>query len=58
MSPSSHSFTCEMITATSSILNFIFDNPKGGWMLVGVSAIIFIIAAVFYKKERRTRNDT
>ena len=36
-----------------AIMNFIFDNPKGGWMLAGVSAIIFIIAAVLYKKERR-----
>ena len=53
MNPSSHSFTCGMITTTSSILNFIFDNPKGGWMLVGVSAIIFIIAAILYRKERR-----
>lgn len=53
MNPSSHSFTCGIITTISSILNFIFDNPKGGWMLAGVSAIIFIIAAVFYKKERR-----
>jgi hypothetical protein len=42
-----------MITTTSSILNFIFDNPKGGWVLAGVSVIIFTIAAVLYKKERR-----
>ena len=53
MNPSSHSFTCGMITTTGSILNFIFDNPKGGWMLAGVSVIIFIITAVLYKKERR-----
>ena len=53
MNPSSHSFTCGMITTTTAIMNFIFNNPKGGWMLVGMSVIIFIIAAVLYKKERR-----
>ena len=53
MSLSSHSFTCGMVTTTGAIMNFIFDNPKGGWMLVGVSAIIFIIAAVFNKIEKR-----
>lgn len=57
MNPSSHSFTCGMITVTSSILNFVFDNPKGGWMLAGISAIIFIIGAVLYRKERRNEND-
>lgn len=57
MSPSSHSYNCGMITTTGSILNFIFDNPKGGWILACVSAIIFIIAAVLYKKERRMRDE-
>lgn len=53
MNPSSHSFTCGMVTTMGAIMNFIFDNLKGGWMLAGVSVIIFIIAAVLYKKERR-----
>lgn len=53
MNPSSHSFICGMITTTSSILNFIFGNPKGGWMLAGVSVIIFILAAVLYRKEKK-----
>lgn len=53
MSLSSHSFTCGMVTTTGAIMNFIFNNPKGGWMLVGVSVIIFIIATVCYIKERK-----
>lgn len=53
MNLSSHFFTCGMVTTTGAIMNFIFDNPKGGWMLVGVSAIIFIIGAVLHRKERR-----
>lgn len=53
MSLSSHSFTCGMVTTTGAIMNFIFNNPKGGWMLVGVSVIIFIIAAVCYIKEKK-----
>ena len=53
MNSSSHSFTCGMITTTGAIMDFIYDNPIGGWMLVGVSVIIFTIAAVLYKKERR-----
>ena len=42
-----------MVTTTGAIMNFIFDNPKGGWMLAGVSAIIFIVTVILYKKERR-----
>jgi hypothetical protein len=42
-----------MVTTTGAIMNFIFNNPKGGWMLVGVSVIIFIIAAVCYIKEKK-----
>ena len=53
MSLSSHSFTCGMVTTTGAIMNFIFNNPKGGWMLVGVSVIIFIIATVCYIKEKK-----
>ncbi len=53
MSLSSHSFTCGMVTTTGAIMNFIFNNPKGGWMLVGMSVIIFIIAAVCYIKEKK-----
>lgn len=53
MSLSSHAFTCGMVTTTGAIMNFIFNNPKGGWMLVGVSVIIFIIATVCYIKEKK-----
>lgn len=53
MSPSSHAFICGMTTTTGAVMNFIFDNPKGGWMLAGVSAIIFIIASVLYRKEKK-----
>ena len=42
-----------MVTTTGAIMNFIFNNPKGGWMLVGVSVIIFIIATVCYIKEKK-----
>ena len=53
MNLSDHTLTCGMITTTGSILNFIFDNSKGGWVLAGLSIIIFIITVVLYKIERR-----
>lgn len=39
------------------MLNFVFDNPKGGWMLVAVTAIILTISALLYKKEKEANND-
>lgn len=52
MSNSAHTFTCVMITLTGALLNFVFDDPISGWVLIGVTAVILLISAIFYKKEK------
>ena len=42
-----------MITLTAAMGDFVFDNPIAGWILLGLSAIIFTIAYIAYRKERK-----
>jgi len=53
MTYSAHSFTCGMITLTGSVMDFVFDNPVAGWILLGLAAIIFDIAYIAYRKEHK-----
>lgn len=55
MSSSAHAFTCGMITLTGALSNFVFDNPKGGWSLVAVTAILLTISALSHKKEKKKK---
>ena len=42
-----------MITLTGSVMDFAFDNPVAGWILLGLSAIILAIAYIAYRKEHK-----
>lgn len=53
MKDSTHSFTCGMITLTASLTYFVFDNPIAGWILLGVTVIIFTLAYFTYKNEKK-----
>ena len=53
MKYSTHSFTCGMITLTAAVMDFVFDNPIAGWILLGVTVIIFTLAYFTYKNEHK-----
>lgn len=51
MKISTHTFTCGMITLTAAVMDFIFDNPIAGWILLGLTAVIFTLGIFMYKRE-------
>ena len=53
MSNSAHAFTCGMITLTMAVMDFVFDNPIAGWILLGLTVIIFTLAYFTYKNEKQ-----
>ncbi len=42
-----------MITLTSAVMDFVFDNPIAGWILLGVTVIIFTLSYFTYKNEHK-----
>ena len=46
-------FANGMITLTGAIMNFMFDNPVAGWILLGLTAVAFTIGIILYKKEKQ-----
>ena len=53
MKYSTHSFICGMITLTAAVMDFVFDNPIAGLILLGVTVIIFTLAYFTYKNEKK-----
>ena len=53
MKNSTHIFICALITLTVALLNFIFDSPKGGWVLVILTAIEAIMGLLALRNEKK-----
>lgn len=42
-----------MITLTAAVMDFIFNNPIAGWIVLGLAAMIFTLGIFQYKQESK-----
>ena len=48
-------FTNNLILLTGAIMNFIFDNPIAGWILLGAFGFTCVIGIILYKKFKKDK---
>lgn len=46
-------FLNSLIILTGSIMNFILDNPKAGWVLLGLFGFTCMLGIILYKKYKK-----
>ena len=44
-----------LIILTGAIMNFIFDNPIAGWILLGLFGFACVIGIILYKKCKKDK---
>ncbi len=44
-----------IIFLTGAILNFIFNNPIGGWILLGLFGFTCVLGIILYKKYKKDK---
>ena len=48
-------FSNSLIILTGAIMNFIFDNPIAGWILLGVFGFTCMLGIILYKKYKKDK---
>ena len=48
-------FSNSLIILTGAILNFIFDNPIAGWILLSLFGFTCVLGIILYKKYKKDK---
>lgn len=48
-------FSNSLIILTGAILNFIFDNPPAGWILLGLFGYTVVLGIILYRKYKKDK---
>lgn len=48
-------FLNSLIILTGAIMNFILDNPKAGWVLLGSFGFTCVLAIILHKKYKKDK---
>lgn len=48
-------FLNSLIILTGAIMNFIFDNPIAGWILLGLFGFTCVLGIILHKKYKKDK---